>query len=392
MIHVTRQRNELLRMIGGELPSWIRGRAGGQDRPYLPVFALHSVERGDFERKLAYLRDNDYRTIGLDEVVGWMRGRVTPAPRSVALTIDDGRVTTWSVAYPLLKKYGFTATAFIVPGYVPEGDPRPTLEDVWAGRADDDAWSEDETEDRCSIMNWSEIAQLHGSGVIAIESHTMLHRLVVTGDSPVDFLRQPFQMAWFDFARLRPDGEEPWTSEAMRRMIGAPLPASTSVLATREAWSVNPAAIEACVRRVERGGGDRFFAQRRWRGQLMDELARHAPLRVHRVATLATRRWELEQSKRLIESRLPGKTVRHLCLPRGLGNEETASLVHEAGYESCVWTHQPADRSNGPGDDPYHLGRIKHDYIERLPGRGRSPLAAILLRKMSRRLRGQTGY
>jgi hypothetical protein len=48
--------------------------------------------------------------------------------------------------------------------------------------------------------------------------------------------------------------------------------------------------------------------------------------------------------------------------------------------------------TNRAGDDPYHCARLKGDYLQRLPGRGRHTLTNILKRKISRRARSRPVY
>jgi peptidoglycan/xylan/chitin deacetylase (PgdA/CDA1 family) len=44
-------------------------------------------------------------------------GRAVPA-RSVVITFDDGRPDNYTYAFPILERYGFVATFFIVPGRI----------------------------------------------------------------------------------------------------------------------------------------------------------------------------------------------------------------------------------------------------------------------------------
>jgi hypothetical protein len=78
----------------------------------------------------------------------------------------------------------------------------------------------------------------------------------------------------------------------------------------------------------------------------------------------------------------------HLCLPYGAGTEAIPGLAREAGIESVFWSRRPDRRRNEPGDDPYRIVRRKHDFVRRLPGRGRRSLLDLGLAKAVRRLRG----
>jgi peptidoglycan/xylan/chitin deacetylase (PgdA/CDA1 family) len=77
-----------------------------------------SVLPDDFEAQLAYLHDNGYTSISLYDLqyalaLGW------PLPeKPVIFTFDDGYTDAYDNAYPLLKKYGFTGTFFIITDFV----------------------------------------------------------------------------------------------------------------------------------------------------------------------------------------------------------------------------------------------------------------------------------
>lgn len=67
-----------------------------------------------FEKQLEYLRKNNFQTISLlDWYNSVKNGEKLPA-KSVILTFDDGYKDNWDIAAPLLQKYGFTATVFMV--------------------------------------------------------------------------------------------------------------------------------------------------------------------------------------------------------------------------------------------------------------------------------------
>src|SRR3990172_10093042 len=97
--------------------------------------------------------------------------------------------------------------------------------------------------------------------------------------------------------------------------------------------------------------------------------------------------FELFESKRIIEYHVPGLNVDCLCYPRGLGSEGAVNLSKKNGYRANFWSGRPDRSLNRPGDDPYYIVRLKHDYIFRLPGRNRKNMATIFSAKFFRRLR-----
>ena len=66
-----------------------------------------------FEAQIKLLRGAGYRPLSLDDVWGGLGGRTPPA-RGVVLTFDDGYEDNYTVAFPILKKYGWTGTFFVV--------------------------------------------------------------------------------------------------------------------------------------------------------------------------------------------------------------------------------------------------------------------------------------
>lgn len=68
-----------------------------------------------FKEEMKYLYDNHYQTITLEEYLNYLRDKKNNLipKKSVVLTFDDGYATQYLNAYPILKKYNFTATFFI---------------------------------------------------------------------------------------------------------------------------------------------------------------------------------------------------------------------------------------------------------------------------------------
>ena len=79
--------------------------------------------------------------------------------KSVLLTFDDGRGTLWSVAYPMLKKYGMKATAFIVPGKISSGRIGLSLQDYWDGNEEAFAKAVNRDDSENLFVTWEEVAK-----------------------------------------------------------------------------------------------------------------------------------------------------------------------------------------------------------------------------------------
>ena len=69
----------------------------------------------DFDAQLAYLKQNGYTVISFESLIDAMISTSTVAPpsKSVVITFDDGWENQYENAFPILKKYGDTATFFV---------------------------------------------------------------------------------------------------------------------------------------------------------------------------------------------------------------------------------------------------------------------------------------
>jgi peptidoglycan/xylan/chitin deacetylase (PgdA/CDA1 family) len=83
-----------------------------------------SVRPSQFEAHLQYLRQAGYETVSLSDLIFHLtQGKPLP-PRPVVLTFDDGYRDAYEEAFPLLQRYGFRGTFFVLTGRADEGDPR----------------------------------------------------------------------------------------------------------------------------------------------------------------------------------------------------------------------------------------------------------------------------
>ena len=67
-----------------------------------------------FKRQMAWLKWRGYHVLGLQEYVKRRVANRLPPPHSVILTIDDGYAETYNLVLPILRRYGFPATVFLV--------------------------------------------------------------------------------------------------------------------------------------------------------------------------------------------------------------------------------------------------------------------------------------
>jgi peptidoglycan/xylan/chitin deacetylase (PgdA/CDA1 family) len=112
------------------IPLVIPNRAGITDKGYqtVPILCYHRFATSCdsnlcmpaevFEQQLRYLKENGYRVIGPEALAEFLDYRKPIPKNAVMISVDDGYRSVYDVAYPILKKYGFTATLFIYIDYV----------------------------------------------------------------------------------------------------------------------------------------------------------------------------------------------------------------------------------------------------------------------------------
>jgi peptidoglycan/xylan/chitin deacetylase (PgdA/CDA1 family) len=137
--------------------------AGGDPGVNVPVLMYHyirvnpkprdrvgfslSVTPATFHAQMDYLARNNFHVIRLGDAAAAIRQHGRLPSRPVVLTFDDGYADFFTTAVPELRRYGFTATDYVVPGFL--GQPR--------------------------YMTWDQVKQLDAMG-FTIGAHTMHHR------------------------------------------------------------------------------------------------------------------------------------------------------------------------------------------------------------------------
>lgn len=102
------------RMLHPERPSPIDVRQDYEDKLPPPLF----VSLENFLAQMAYLYENQYHTLTLSEVINYYYNGAALPEKSILLTFDDCYQSIGLYAYPVLKKYGFHAVAFVVTGWL----------------------------------------------------------------------------------------------------------------------------------------------------------------------------------------------------------------------------------------------------------------------------------
>ncbi len=141
----------------------VAGAEGGTSaRVEVPILMYHYVDEAppengpaapsltispqQFEAEMDYLAGNGFHPVTIADVYAATQGTAELPAKPVAITFDDGGADCYSVAYPILREHGFTATFFVITGYVGNG----------------------------SCMTWDQLREMRAAGM-DIESHTYSH-------------------------------------------------------------------------------------------------------------------------------------------------------------------------------------------------------------------------
>jgi len=89
----------------------------------------YSINIVEFEKQMDYLAAHNYSVISLSELLKGLRDSQLP-PKPVVITIDDGFKSSFTLAYPILKKYNFPATLFLYTNFIEKNSFSLTWEEI----------------------------------------------------------------------------------------------------------------------------------------------------------------------------------------------------------------------------------------------------------------------
>ena len=135
-----------------------------------------TISTAEFEKEMQAVKDNGFTVISMQDFLAWKRGEKEIPSKCALITLDDGWVSGYNNAWPILKKYPYPFTLFIYINYVGTG-----------GKS----------------MSWDQLAELRDAGV-DIESHTYSHSNLRVPGGGVDAKSKAMIKA--DVAALGKDG------------------------------------------------------------------------------------------------------------------------------------------------------------------------------------------
>lgn len=370
-------------LLTGAYPAFVYG--GGCN--HIPVFCFHGVEPELLEQQLRFLTENNYHTLKTSDLEAILYGYKPLKPRSVMLTFDDGWGSLWSVGLPLFKKYDIKVVVFLAAGRIFDGKAGHNLDDLHVGKCDESSVLQRDSSE-IPLLTWDEIYKMHETGLVDFQSHSFSHSKVFVTNKIEDFVQPPSMKNYevFEIPEWQPD-------ENQHMQFGRPLYASSPRLGNSRRYIEDPEIRHVCQTYVIENGGLSFFHRPNWRWELEElvmyyrkthgNYGRYETSEEHRQAILS----ELIKSKGLIEGRLPGKEVSHMCYPWHNYSRTSIELSHEAGYKTN-FAGKVMHRYWGIlMGNPILIARIGGDFFLRLPGKGRESLLKPLFNKILRHLR-----
>ncbi|HEX7063038.1 MAG TPA: polysaccharide deacetylase family protein [Woeseiaceae bacterium] len=322
----------------------------------VPIFNYHEVTRAELETDLAYLRENGYATLCLDEFVRAARSR--RRRRAVLLTFDDAWSSFWTVAYPLLREYRMRAELFAPTHWVDGNGP--------AGM----------------FMTWDQVRECAASGFVEVESHAFRHALVHTSSQLAGFASPATRAATHFFNWPMRDGDG--AAALGPPPVGTPIHHALPLLSATRRYVESTAAVRACRRLVEARGAAFFdspAADTQLRACYDAANERHPGRWASEDELERERRREFDVSRERFCAEL-GYAPRYFAFPWMLGNDRSLELAARQGLEAVFGVGVDFRAARRPGLPVPVYGRYKSDWLRCLPGKGRVHALPVLAGKL----------
>lgn len=328
----------------------------------VPILLYHHVNCVDtdptlnvrpeiFEKQMAYLADNGYSTIFLDELFAHINNGFRLPKKTVAITFDDGYLDNLVYAYSILKKYNFKATIFVITRNVKE---EAKLHRPIKSHFDTNFESiNNERNGSNGFLTWEELREMEASGLIDVQSHSHNHGYYYVDEEIVDFNRG--QYWWCG-----------WPTDGDTR-FGIPIYTRKPMLLARRYFD-DTGLRQYLASYISRYKNENSFEDRKniWISELREQAAEYISRngssgyyesrdeKANRIIK------DLSTSRRLIEERL-NKRCAFLSYPSGKYDSNLLKAAKRCGFKGA-FTNRPAlDRL---GSDRLRVGRIivKNDF------------------------------
>ncbi|WOO38058.1 polysaccharide deacetylase family protein [Anaerocolumna sp. AGMB13020] len=140
-----------------------------EEKLYLPIVMYHDIKKSnsgkdiihpnEFESDLKYLKENNYTSITMEDLLGYVYEDKPLPEKPIMLTFDDGYLTTYRYAYPVMQEYDMKIVLSII------------------GKSTDDFTRVGDDHLEYAHLTWPLLNEMLESGLIEIQNHTYnLHK------------------------------------------------------------------------------------------------------------------------------------------------------------------------------------------------------------------------
>jgi peptidoglycan/xylan/chitin deacetylase (PgdA/CDA1 family) len=116
---------------------------------------------------MAWLRWRRYHVLSMSDLVACLREHRLPPARSVIITFDDGYADNYDRAFPVLRRYRFPATVFLVSGAI----------------GGDASWTDDPPLSGRPLLSEAQLEEMLRAG-IEVGAHTRTHPSLLELSAP----------------------------------------------------------------------------------------------------------------------------------------------------------------------------------------------------------------
>ncbi|MDP4132758.1 MAG: polysaccharide deacetylase family protein [Bacillota bacterium] len=131
---------------------------------YVPIIMYHEIKTYklgkdvispyEFESDLQYLKSNNYNTITMADLINYVYNNGTLPENPIVISFDDGYLSTYKYALPLLKKYEMKIVFSIL------------------GKNTDDFTQIPDNNIDYSHVTWAQLNEMLDSGYVEVQNHT----------------------------------------------------------------------------------------------------------------------------------------------------------------------------------------------------------------------------
>lgn len=131
---------------------------------YIPIIMYHEIKYNklgkdvispyEFESDLKYLNQNNYTTVTMTELIDYVNNGAALPENPIILSFDDGYLSTYKYAYPLLKQYNMKIVFSII------------------GKNTDDFTRIPDDNIDYSHVTWDQLKEMMDSGYVEVQNHT----------------------------------------------------------------------------------------------------------------------------------------------------------------------------------------------------------------------------